>query len=352
MEGAVAEHFEGQARGCEELGSPFTAALCRLLAERIDHSTRFGARILEWPGDPRADALSLRACGALHALARSGRAPALTQAYPPAPFEAGQLWAAIAAALAEHHGFLTSYLDGPPQTNEVARSSFILGAALITASLVRLPLDVLEIGASAGLNLAFDQYRYEFGSGRSWGSADAPLTIASAWGGDIPPLDAPLEVMSRSGCDRNPLDPTSPEDAARLLSYVWADQDNRLVRLESALQYAAASGRKVEHADAGAWLKQQLAAPAPSGHCRFVFHTVVRQYLPADVKARIDTALAHAGAAATADRPLAHFSFEGDGRNPGGAMTLTLWPGKRVFDLGRADYHGRWVLLRHARTGQ
>lgn len=340
---SVMEHFEGQAKACDELGSPFTASLCRLLAQRLDRSTLFGRRILDWPGDPRADVLALRACGALHGLARSGRAMFLRRVYPPAKFERERLWLAVAQAMRQHDEFLAAWLDSPPQTNEVARSSMVLGAALTVAGLTRLPLAVLEIGASGGLNLGFDQYRYELGDGRSWGGAGARLTIASEWRGDVPPLDAPLRVTSRMGCDRNPLDPASEADANRLLSYVWPDQPHRLARLEAALRLAAASGRKVERADAAAWVEQQLAGRAEPGICRFVFHTVVWQYLPDDVKVRIAAALAAAGAAATAETPLAHFSFENDNTDPGGAMTLTLWPDGRVIPLGRADFHGRWV---------
>jgi len=341
--GAVAEHFEGQAAGCDKLGSPFTASLCRLMAERLDRSTLFGRRILDWGGDPGADALALRACGALHALARSGRAKYLRRVYPPAPFDRERLWIAIAQALRQHDEFLATWLDSPPQTNEVARSSIVLGAALTVANRTGLPLAVYEIGASAGLNLGFDQYRYEFGGGRSWGPADLPLTIPSEWRGELPPLDVPLRVISRQGCDRNPLDPASEADAARLLSYVWPDQAHRLVRLEAALQHAAASGRKVECADAATWVEQNLGLPAELGTCRFVFHTVVWQYLPTEVQARIEAALQTAGAAATPEAPLARFGFEWDGKGEGGAMTLTLWPGKRVIPLGRADFHGRWV---------
>lgn len=343
MPGSVAEHFEWQAKACDELGSPFTASLCRLLIAKLDGSTRFGRRLLEWPGDPRADLPALRACGALHALARSGRAPYLREVYPPAEFGSERVWAALRVALSHHDEFLSSWLESPPQTNEVARSSMVLGAALTVAKLTGLPLALLEIGASAGLNLGFDQYRYDLGGGRSWGSSDAPLAIASEWRGEVPPLDAPLRVVSRKGCDRNPLDPASETDAARLMSYVWPDQMHRLVRLEAALRLAAESGRKVERADAAAWVEQQLGQTPERGSCRFLFHTVVWQYLPADVRARIEVALARAGGDATPGTPLAHFGFEADGAEPGGAMTLTLWPGGRVIPLGRANFHGRWV---------
>lgn len=341
------EQILQQAKGSPKLGSPFIGTLCSLLAERLDRSSSFGARILDWSGNPHKDALALRACGAIHALARSGRAPRLRAAYPPGLTDVEALWRAIEGALAEDDAFLTAFLDSPPQTNEVARSSMILGGALHVAARTGLPLALYEIGSSAALNLAFDRYRYDLGNGRGWGTPDAPLTIRSEWRGSLPPLDAPLHVVSCAGCDRNPLDAANPADADRLMAYIWPDQLYRLERTDAALRLAAAEQRKAERIDAADWIEREFSRPQGPGTCRFLFHTIVFQYLPPESQARIDSALAGAGAAATADAPLAHFAFETDynpdGHNVGAPMTLRLWPSGEVQTLGRADYHGRWV---------
>jgi hypothetical protein len=50
-------NFHDQAGYCRELGSPFTAELCDLLGSHLDQSSRFGRRVLDWPGNARADAL-------------------------------------------------------------------------------------------------------------------------------------------------------------------------------------------------------------------------------------------------------------------------------------------------------
>lgn len=347
MSDTVRQQFLSQAASSPTLGSAFIGDLCTLLADRLDRSSAFGRRILDWPGNPHADALALRTCGALHALARSGRAPSLRAAYPPAAFDPEVMWTALTAALAREDAFLTAFLDSAPQTNEVARSSMILGAALRLADRVRLPLAIYEIGASAGLNLAFDQYRYDLGQGLAWGPEDAPLVIASAWRGAIPPLDAPLEILSRAGCDRRPIDPGNRADAERLMAYIWPDQMYRVERTEAALKLAAADGRKVERIDAADWVEREFARPQLPGTCRLLYHTIVWQYLPTETQARIEAALARAAAAATDGAPVAHFSVETDhdpdGANTGAPMSLTVWPGGEVQQLGRADYHGRWV---------
>lgn len=339
----VLEQFAGQARYCEQLGSPFTARLCRLLAARLDRRTRFGDRILGWAGDPYADNVALRAAGALHALARSGWEPGLAAVYPPHAASDKALWAAIADALAHNDVFLTERLASAPQTNEVARSALILGGLLHVAAIAGLPLALYEIGASAGLNLGLDAYRYELGEGRGWGPADAPLTIVCPWRGPSPPLAAPLVIAGRQGCDLNPLDPTRPEDRARLLSYVWADQTERLARTEAALALAAAARRPVARADAADWLEVQLASPPPAGVARVVFHTVVWQYIPAPQQARMTALLARLGAAATPARPLARLAIEADAVPGSARIALTLWPAGGTVTLGRGDFHGRWA---------
>ncbi len=340
----ILANFLDQAQACDELGSPFTAGLCRLLPRVIDDSSAFGRRILAWPLETtRADAMPLRVCGALHALARSGREPVLTTHYPPNRFDAEALRSALRGAIARHDRFLHDYLDSPPQTNEVARSAIILGGMLEIARQTGMPVEILEIGSSAGLNLMFDSYAYDLGAGRVWGDPRSPLTIACDWKGSPPDLATPLYVAARAGCDRNPLDARSEKTVERLLSYVWADQTVRMERLATALGCVARSGLRVENADAGEWAGEQLARPQPSGRVRVLFHTIVRQYLAPETETRLAAAIAEAGKRATSERPFAHLSFEWDGQKPGGALRLVLWPNGDDRLLARADYHGRWV---------
>jgi hypothetical protein len=342
----VLEQFESQAKACDQMGSPFTARLCRILATRLDTRTRFGSRILEWEGDPFADNVALRACGALHALARSGWEPNVAAVYPPAQANDHALWIAIADALGHNDSFLTDRLSSAPQTNEVARSAIILGAMLHIANITKQPLEIFEIGASGGLNLNFDSYRYDLGGGLTWGPTDAPLTVASEWRGKCPPLDAPLKVLSRQGCDLQPIDAGNADDRQRLLSYVWADQPHRMQRTEAALNFAAAQRIKVDKADAVDWVAAKLTSPQAPGITRVLFHTIVWDYVPAASKARIEQTFTGVAARAKSERPFARLSVESD-ETPGSArVSLSLWPGRTVT-LGRADYHGRWAEWGH-----
>ncbi len=347
----IRDAFLHQAAACRALGSPFTALLCETLGRDLDRTTRFGRRILDWQGisGPQGDALALRAVAALSRLAASGDAPDLAALFPAPPAAALRLAGTLAATLPAFDERLAADLDRIPQTNEVGRSAVLLGAALTLARDLRMPLDLYEIGAAAGLNLLFDHHVYDLGIG-AWGHHEAPLALACDWRGASPSLDVPLEIGVRRGCDRAPIDPRDPAARAEQLAWIWADQPQRRARTAAALDLSARLGPEIERADAADWIEARLAEPFAAGRVRTVFHTVVRQYLPETTRRRIDDALAAAGGRATAERPLAHIAMEADETRGSAALTLTVWPGGTPRELGRADFHGRNVAWRGSAT--
>lgn len=337
----IRQSFLRQAKACTDLGSPFTARLCTLAAERLTDDTRVGAVILGWPGNPdgTGDALALRLAGTLHALVRSGQDLALAAVYPPHQIDDDTLWAAVEAALRRDEGFILDRLKSAPQTNEVRRSSALLPGFLTIAALTGKPLILSEVGASAGLNVQWDRYCYQLGDFH-WGQASA-VELAPRWEGPPPP-QAAIEITERAGCDLNPLDPASEDDRLRLFSYIWGDQRDRLDRTAAALAMATESGLKVEKADAIDWLRHRLATLRP-GLTHVIYHTIAWQYLPPALKAEGEALIAEAGARATEAAPLARLQLEADGKPEGAALLLTLWPTGETREIGRADFHGRWV---------
>ena len=93
------EALRFQAEACADLGSPFMARLCTLLAEHLEPGTPLTDRLFGWQGDlgPRGDSVPLRLAGALHALKLQGHT-GLAQAYPPHQPDDAALWAAVSAA--------------------------------------------------------------------------------------------------------------------------------------------------------------------------------------------------------------------------------------------------------------
>jgi hypothetical protein len=337
-EAAVRAAFATQAGWCDKSGAPFTGMLCRLIGERLDRSTALGRCVLEWPegADPVKDALPLRVCGGLHALVRGGAAPALAALYPPHPLpEVETLWEILHPVLADPA--LLPWLDGPPQTNEVGRSALLMGGLLTLAAQFPQPVELLELGASAGLNLLLDLYACDLG-GRGAGDAASPVRLQPQWQGPPPPK-AEVKVAARRGVDLNPLDPR--RDAERLLAYVWPDQQERLARLEAALAIAAADPPRVDKGDAADWLQTRLSEPARRGTTRVVFHTVTFVYFPPETQARILGQLEKSGAAARSDAPLAWLRYEAGPH--AFELRLRVWPGAEDHLLVGGHPHGSIV---------
>lgn len=348
MTTSVRQAFLDQARYCEALGSPFTARVCRLCAEHLDDRVPVARAILGWRGDPTAhgDSVPLRLAGALHALARGADARGLGRLYPPAPATDDALWPAIRAALVAHEDVVRSYLETAPQTNEVMRSAALLPGLLEVAARTRLALALYEIGASAGLNLILDRYRYRFGDA-AWGDPQAVVLLEPQWRGPLPPTDAPWSVASRQGVDLNPVDITSAEARNRLLSYVWPDQRERFERLERAMATWLAAPQPVARGDAADWLEVSSLRRAQAGVARVLFHSVAWSYFPDAVQRRIEALLREAGARATAAAPLAWLRFELTSQRA--ELRLTLWPGGTDELLARAHPHGSAVEWRAER---
>ena len=218
--------FHRQDLVCTEMGAPFTARLCRVLAGNLDGHSQFGRRVLDWPLKTLlADLLALRCCAALNTLVRQGKAAQLAEFYPPhTNTDDAALWQAIDATIAAHDAAMTAFLESPPQTNEVTRSAILLGGFLEISALTRMPLELYELGASAGLNLSFDRYAYDLGHGSSWGVADSEVRLACAWSGDAPALDTPISILSRRAVDLRPVAASSQEDRERMLAYIWPEQ--------------------------------------------------------------------------------------------------------------------------------
>jgi hypothetical protein len=329
-EARVRASFAEQAHWCRELGAPFTALLCKLLGERLDRRTQVGRRVLEWPGDPSpdSDAVALRLCGGLHGLVREGRAPELAACYPPQDLPAEERLASALAPLLDRDELL-SWLDRPPQTNEVGRSAVLMSGLLVAAETLQRPLVLLELGASAGLNLLLERYGYDLG-GAEAGDPASPVQLKPEWKGSPPPR-APVQVTGRRGVDLNP--PAEPE---RLLAYIWPDQARRLEQARKALSLLAADPPRVDAGDAAEWIEMQLSRPAPEGAARVVMHSVAYQYFPAQTQARVARAVEAAGER----EPLAWLRMEvlpEDGRH---SLRLRLWPGGEDRLLAWTHPHG------------
>jgi hypothetical protein len=227
------------------------------------------------------------------------------------------------------------------QTNEVQRSWMLLPCFLEIARRTGVEtLDLIELGSSAGLNLVWDRHRYRYEAGE-WGRAEASLLLA---GQERRPVPAELlglrpRVRHRRGIDLSPIDVTSAEGALLLKSFVWADQTDRLERLDHAIETLRLDPPVLERGDIAERLPA-LLADRRLGALTVVYATAVLSYL-GDRQADVLTTLDRAGH----QFPLA-FLWTGqprEGEHSYWGIWLRLWPeGEKVL-LAHAGFHGQWL---------
>lgn len=333
------------------MGSPFMAGLLETAAEKLTLETAVGARILQWPGTPSDDALALRFAAGLHWLALCGTDQGLIDLYGNGsiPGQDPRSWDCVEQALNNYAPVLMRFIEGPPQTNEVGRSSVLFGGFMATARRTGLPLSLREIGSSAGLNLNWHRYGYApAGTDLEWGNVKGPVVLRPDWEGPLPAL-CDVQVNDAAGCDLNPADLSAlgsevPErnEANRLLAYIWPDHKERLERMRGALDIAGEHPPVVLRESAAAWLKRIVPEQKP-GTAQVLFHSIVWQYLPQDERVRIKAVIDHASSAATENKPFAWLRMEPSDSGKWAELRLSLWPESLELHLADVCYHGKWV---------
>ena len=323
------EAMEFQAAFCDRSSAPITARVCRALATALDRTSVTGRRVIDWPGDYIRDALPLRLVAPYHALFRKGKIAAF------------DMPEAIRDATVAHDLWIADWLDGPPQTNEPARSATFMAALLVLAERFGLPFDLLEIGSSAGLNLSIDRYRYELG-GSTAGPIDSSVVIKPEWRGNPPPATR-VGIASVRGVDIAPIDVTDPAAAERLMAYIWVDAPERTARFAAAIAMIGERPIDMVQGDAADWVEARLAEPQAAGNARVLMHSVVWPYLDDGRRARIVAALEAAGARATPEAPLAWLRMEWDSGHTPHRIRLKTWPGGQDVHLGDTHPHGAWI---------
>lgn len=323
------------------LGSPFVSAILRAAHDHLPRAPRLCRLIADWPLDPAASAMAMRLNAGLHALARRRTIPVLTGLYAGMH---GNFDAAIAAAFDTGEDTILSWMEHPTQTNEVGRSAAFMAALMTLSRNHAMPFELLEIGASAGLNLLLDHYAHDLG-GVAAGKGDSIVRIAPTWRGPAP-QPVGVTIADARGVDLRPLPLHDPVMQERLMSYVWADDAQRLARLGNAIALAQLFPPCVEQGSAAAWLERQLKQAQAAGTCRVVLHSMVLQYIPLAERRAAITAILAAGARATKNRPFAWLGLEWNAPRTEVRLQLTHWRGdgsatNRV--LATCHAYGAWI---------
>ena len=351
--------FAWQADHAEKGGAPATARVVRamipLLSANADTKigqtqtgqTQTVQRMCAWTGSPIKDALPLRLAGGLHHLVLTGIDTRLAEVYAERVTDQGAVDQLVADLVTRFDEQLLPWLDGPPQTNEAGRSASIMAGLAWLCERVPARFEMLELGASAGINTMMERYFFRLGEAE-FGPPTSPMQIAPEWLG-APLVPASPEIASIRGCDVAPIDLLDEASALRLKSYVWPEAAHRLGRIDAAVKLAGESPPDVRAEDAARFTLDALARPQASGLTRVLFHSIVWQYIPEVQQQRIEDAMAKAGSAASAQAPLVWLMLETNRETFKHELTAQIWDGSdrgnaaQVHLLAEAHPHGAWI---------
>ncbi len=227
------------------------------------------------------------------------------------------------------------------QTNVVRRSICLLPAfALVAERGGGQPLAQVEVGASAGLNLLWERFHYEYGS-VAWGSGESMVVLPTdrRGTGALPPLADSLSSGWSAGVDLNPVDITDADAVQWLLALVWPENVVLRQQLSAAIELARVWPPRVVAGDASALLPGLLEeAPAGMTLCVFATHTLY-QFPRGALRTLLESMQTF-----SEKRPVYFISMEGTG-DEHSELTLTTYErGEReTVKLANCHPHGHWL---------
>jgi hypothetical protein len=283
---------------------------------------------------------------AVHLLLLQGDADPLAQFYPsltPAAAPPAAAYPALRAFCMAHADALRHLLlTRRVQTNEVGRCACLFPAFALVATLANeRPLALLEIGASAGLNLMWDHYGYDYGPDAVYGAPQSSVQLTCTWRGHKrPTLPRHMpRVALRVGIDLQVVDLHDADQVLWLRALVWPEHRQRALVLQNAIDIARHHPPQLLMGDGVALLPDVLRS-VPEGLAVGVFHThTINQFSP-PARDRLSALLAEYGSS----RDLFRVSIEWLG-TPHPQLELTAWHHGQAQQwlLAYCDPHGRWL---------
>jgi len=237
-------------------------------------------------------------------------------------------WDDVRTALRDEAEFLTEWVaQERVQTNEVQRCwwlvpCFIEAARRHGGDVV----DCLELGCSGGLNLIWDRYGYAYVDS----SFPGELVLSGEERTPAPPAQALPRVRSRVGVDAAPPDLRTEEGVRLLKSFVWADQRDRLARLEAAVDLWRRDPPEIVVGDMLDELPGLLARRDDDVPL-LVWSTAALNYLPQERQRAVHDLLAEAGVA------FVETSQPTDGSHDYYGLFVD------GHEVAHAEFHGAWL---------
>jgi hypothetical protein len=213
------------------------------------------------------------------------------------------------------------------QTNEPRRCWWLVPCFLEVARRTGADtFDCIELGCSAGLNLLWDRYGYEYEAGALAGS---PVFRGEERGQRVT-VSEPPPVRSRVGVDLAPPDLRAAEGVRLLKAFVWADQEQRLADLDAAIEVWRRDPPGIVTGDLVDKLPALLERRADDA-ILVVWETAALGYLPQERRAQARALLAEADCL-----------FVDTGQPRDGSHD---YYGLYIDDdeVAHAEFHGAWI---------
>lgn len=189
------------------------------------------------------------------------------------------------------------------QTNEPNRCClWQVAARAVAADLPGVPVAWVEVGASAGLNLGFDRYRYHFdvtsggvasgdvtSGGVTVGDASSAVALACDLRGDRSVLDLPMPaIVERVGIDVAPVDLRDAAEHRWLKACIWPEQPDRHARFDAAVAATLADPPRLVADDAVDGIAD-VVEDLPAGVHVVVANSWAMTYLARDRRAAFES---------------------------------------------------------------
>ncbi len=231
------------------------------------------------------------------------------------------------------------------QTNVVRRCTCLLPAFSLVSQESRQPLALIDLGASAGLNLNFDRYYYSYRNlgteMLNWGTACSRIHLKAELKGSrsFPPLAPNISVASRDGIELDPVDLTDADQLLWLRSLIWPEHVERHQQLVDAATELINSQIRLHEGDAAEVLPD-LMSSIPHDYALVVYSTIALYQFPTQSRERVK----HALMTVSEKRPVWQIALEG--REPTLSITRYRNGANGTEILADASPHGWWIKWR------